>query len=232
MWFCIVPARGGSKRILRKNLLQLGKLPLVAVTLKNLISSGIFSEVYVSTEDYEIAKVASQYGALVPFMRSNQLADDYTSTLDVLKDILEKLENIGDDDYVACVYPASVFIDSNIFETVRKEYKNSLDNGDFVISVKKFAHPVERAFSIGDNRGIKPLNSEAALSRTQDLKTLYHDAGQFYIAKRRTWLNVNSIFEKSVAFNLSGFKFLDIDTPEDFENLKTLYAFYHPESYE
>lgn len=106
MWFCVVPARGGSKRIPRKNLLELGGLPLIAVTLKNLISSGAFSKVYVSTEDYEIAKVAIHYGALVPFMRSNELADDYTSTLNVLKDMLSKLENISNDDYVACVYPA------------------------------------------------------------------------------------------------------------------------------
>lgn len=232
MWFCVVPARGGSKRIPRKNLLELGGLPLIAVTLKNLISSGVFSKVYVSTEDYEIAKVASHYGAIVPFMRSNELADDYTSTLNVLKDMLSKLENISNDDYVACVYPASVFIDAKILETIKNRCKTNLDNGDFVISVKKFTHPIERALSISDDCRIISFNPEAALSRTQDLKSIYHDAGQFYFAKKKTWLNATSIFEKSVAYYLSDFKFLDIDSPLDFENLKILYSFYHPELHE
>lgn len=226
MWFCVVPARGGSKRIPGKNLLVLGKLPLIAVTIRNLVGSGIFSEVYVSTDDDDIAKVASEHGAIVPFMRSPQLADDYTPTLAVLKDMLKKLDNIDNDDYVACVYPASVFIDTELLKTIKNDYKSNLDQGDFVISVKKFIHPVERALSINSDFRIKALYPNTTLSRTQDLNCLYHDAGQFYIAKKEVWLNSVSMFEQSVAFLLKDLKFLDIDSPEDFENLKTIYGLY------
>ncbi len=183
----IIPARGGSKRIHRKNIrLFLGK-PILAYSIENALKSGIFDEVMVSTEDVEIADVARQYGARVPFFRSAETANDYATTADVLREVLFKYQEMGlQFDNFCCIYATAPLVQS-------KDILNAFDrlkNSDFtcVYPVVPFSYPIWRCLDLAEDGTMKRHWPEYENSRSQDLPKEYHDTGTFYWYKTKEWL--------------------------------------------
>jgi pseudaminic acid cytidylyltransferase len=214
---CIIPARGGSKRIPRKNIKEFLGKPIIAYSIEAAINSKLFDEVMVSTEDAEIAEVAVKYGAKVPFLRSKVNSDDFSGTGDVVHEVLKQYESLGYDYEVACcIYAASPFV-SEI--NLQKGF-NLLINGDFdstFVSVR-YGSPIWRSFKI-DSQGKAEMNfPDYETFRSQDLINTFFDAGQFY------WMytsnfdkleNKNSFGFNKGAVKLEEFEVQDIDEPSD-----------------
>lgn len=200
----IIPARGGSKRIPRKNIKDFLGKPIVAYSIEAALKSGCFDEVMVSTEDDEIAEIAKFYGAQVPFMRSTKTAGDLAMTADVLKEVILEYKKIGKN-FVnfCCIFPTAPFISSKrIREGVLLLEKN--DKADSVLPVTRFSYPIQRALKIKDGNLIM-FQPENFLKRSQDLEPAYHDCGQFFCSK------VTSLFEDKL--NYSGLT-IPIEVPE------------------
>lgn len=174
----IITARGGSKRIPRKNIKDFCGKPIIEYSIKAAADSGIFDEVMVSTDDEEIAKIAVKCGAKVPFMRSEKNGNDYASTADVLKEVLEKYEEIGRKfEYACCIYPTAPFVTA---EKLKKAMDILIEQkADTVMPVTAYSFPPQRAVVI-ENGIIKPQYPEYQKCRSQDLEPIYHDCGQFY----------------------------------------------------
>ncbi|MCR8679379.1 MULTISPECIES: pseudaminic acid cytidylyltransferase [Campylobacter] len=204
----IITARGGSKRIPRKNIKEFMGKPMIAYAIDACIKANIFDEIMVSTDDDEIASIAKNLGAKVPFMRSIKNSDDYATTNDVLIEVVDKYRSLGKNpSVICCVYPCVPFLNGDI---LRDAYDKFISSGaDGLTPVVKFSFPIQRAFKIVDGflRYNEPQN---ALKRSQDLEPMYHDAGMFYFHKTS---NINSdnimpyIIDESLA--------QDIDTMED-----------------
>ena len=213
----IIPARGGSKRIPKKNIkLFLGK-EIIAYSIEAAIKSNLFDEVMVSTDDPEIKKVAISYGAKVPFYRSKKNSDDFANTYDVIEEVLNeysKRQIIYD--YVCCLYACAPFITS----TKLLEGLNVLksNNFDTVFPAMLFSFPIQRALKINNNNKVSFINPQFSLTRSQDLEESYHDTGQFY------WLNTKKLLsnKKLISINsgcivVSEIEGQDIDNPSDWK---------------
>jgi pseudaminic acid cytidylyltransferase len=174
----IITARGGSKRIPRKNIRPFLGKPIIAYVIEAALQSGLFDEVMVSTDDGEIAAIARQYGASVPFMRSPQNSDDYANTVDVLLEVLETYKAQGRFfESVCCLYPTAPFVTKEILS---KTYQVLVDRKvALVYPLQRFHFPIQRAFFLQDDI-IRWADPDSFLKRSQDLETAYHDAGQFY----------------------------------------------------
>jgi len=213
----IITARGGSKRIPRKNIKDFLGKPIIAYSIEAALESELFDEVMVSTDDEEIASIASKYGAKIPFLRSKKNADDFASTVDVIIEVLQAYEEKGIEyDYGCCIYPTAPFIN----ETLLNETFDFLIeyNYDTTFPVIKFSFPIQRALKLNNDYKISPCHPEHVNSRSQDLEFAYHDAGQFY------WFNTNSIITKKKLWTencggkiISEMDVHDIDNPEDWE---------------
>ncbi|MVM41180.1 pseudaminic acid cytidylyltransferase [Spirosoma sp. HMF3257] len=184
----IITARGGSKRIPRKNIRPFLGKPIIAYVIEAALQSGLFSEVMVSTDDAEIAEIARQYGASVPFLRTTETADDYATTAAVLSEVLSQYEQQGKQfDYACCLYPTAPFVTPKLlmqaFSTLTEK------QFDTVYPVQPFSFPIQRAVFLRDST-VQWFQPEHALTRSQDLEPAYHDAGQFY------FFNVNT-FQQS-----------------------------------
>lgn len=178
---CIIPARGGSKRIPRKNIKPFMGKPIMAYSIEAALKSGIFDEVMVSTDDDEFAEVARQYGAKVPFMRSAATANDYATTEDVLIEVLDEYKKQGREfDNLCCLYSTAPFVTS---ERLCEAFSNmQQENADAIFTVVAYSYPIQRCLHIVDGKiGMKWPEYQTA--RSQDLETVYHDAGQFYFAR-------------------------------------------------
>ena len=209
----IIPARGGSKRIFRKNVKDFLGKPIIAYSIKTALESNLFSEVMVSTDDEEIAEIAKQYGAKVPFMRSLKNADDHATTMDVLNEVLNfyKKENKVFD-YACCIYPTAPLATISHLKEGFEKLKNK--NLTSVFPVVAFSYPVWRGLEIDTNGNTKMIWPENLNKRSQDLKQVYHDAGQWY------WFNpskiTGSLFtEKTASVILKEEEVQDIDTLTD-----------------
>lgn len=194
----IIPARGGSKRIPRKNIkFFLGK-PIIAYSIEAAINSGLFDEIMVSTDDGEIAEVALKYGAKVPFMRSKKMSNDFATTFDVVEEVVN-LYNEKEIEFknVCCIYPCAPFV---ISEKLNEAYNLFInEHFDAVFPVIQFGFPIQRALQIDDLGKISFIYPEYALTRSQELFPSYHDAGQFY------WMKVASCMEqKKIITSKSG----------------------------
>ena len=210
----IIPARGGSKRIPRKNIRPFLGKPILAYSIEAAAQSQLFSEVMVSTEDDEIASLALQLGATVPFRRSEQTAGDYATTTDVLLEVLACYESQGQSfDYGCCIYPTAPFITVGL---LTRAWRMLIENDyDSVFPVIRFSYPIQRALQLEENQ-VTMFWPEYHTTRSQDLTPAYHDAGQFY------WFNVAAIRQKkrlwtdrSGAIVIDELDAHDIDTPED-----------------
>lgn len=216
---CVIPARGGSKRIPRKNVKDFLGKPLIAYSIEAALNSGVFERVIVSTDDAEIADVAVKFGAQVPFMRDAALSDDYATSSDAVADAAAKLGGYAQ---VCCLYATAPLITGEI---LREAYGKFEEVGcEFLFSATEFSFPIQRAIRLGEDGAISMFYPQFALTRSQDLEQAYHDAGAFYFGRREAWLDKKPIFAPhSRAFLLPRNLVCDIDTPEDFEFAQKLY---------
>ena len=210
----IIPARGGSKRIPRKNIKGFLGKPIIAYSIEAAFESKLFDEVMVSTDDEEIAEIARQYGANVPFARSEKNANDYATTIDVLVEVLETYKALNRTfETACCIYPTAPFVSAEILE---KSYQ-MLQNEDFdsVYPVQRFSFPPQRSVIFEDKK-LRWQSPENAQIRSQDLTPLYHDAGQFYFFKTEKLLQSRSILTKNTSgIVISEMDAHDIDNEED-----------------
>lgn len=223
MKVAIIPARGGSKRIFRKNIKIFCGKPIIAYSIEAALESGCFDSVIVSTDDAEIAGIARDFGADVPFLRPVEISDDHSSTIDVMCHSIDWLEEHGSDlEAVCCIYATAPFITPN---DLRSSYqKLVVEDSDFVFSATEFPFPVQRALQLSAAGEVLMLYPEHELTRSQDLPVAYHDAGQFYWGKKSAFLERKSIFgENSRIELLPPTRVRDIDTPEDWEFAEALF---------
>ena len=213
----IIPARGGSKRIPRKNIRLFSDLPIIAWSIKTAISSKCFDKIIVSTDDQEISEIALSYGAEIPFIRPKSLSDDHTKTSDVISHALQFEESEGNHyEYACCIYPTAPFLKEDSLKIGLKMIKKGIY--DFVFSATTYAFPVQRGFSFNPQDGLKMLFPQYKEARSQDLKEIFHDAGQFYWGQSRAWLDDLPIFSNhSLPIILPREEVTDIDTEEDFK---------------
>ncbi len=213
---CIIPARGGSKRIPRKNIKPFLGKPIIAYSIEAALKSNLFDEVMVSTDDTEIAEIAKKHGAKVPFMRSKKNSDDFATTMDVLQEVMESYKMRGQlFENVCCIYPCAPLLTvENLLEAFDKLTKN---NKKTVFPIIEFSFPIQRALKLEDSN-LSFDQPEFALSRSQDLPKRYHDAGQFYFFRVKTLMEEQKIIGDSVgAIVISEMDAQDIDNETDWK---------------
>lgn len=226
MKIAIIPARGGSKRIPRKNIKDFCGKPMIAWSIEAAKSSKLFEHVIVSTDDDEIAAVAKKWGAEVPFIRPAELANDFVGTGAVTKHALEwAIEHYGNIDLVCTIYATAPFInpeDLNAgFELMIKNKKSAC------FTITSFPYPIQRALRITETSGIAMFQPEHMSSRSQDLEQAYHDAGQFYWTSVQAILDgVSTFSEAAVPLIIPRYRVQDIDTEEDWQFAEMLFKFY------
>lgn len=210
----IIPARGGSKRIPRKNIkLFMGK-PIIAYSIEVALKSELFEEVMVSTDDEEIAEVARGYGAQVPFLRSEKISSDYATTADVICEVLENYKTRGIDfDIVTCIYATAPFLSCDKLRQGMDMIKNG--SYDVVFTMVPYSYPIQRTLIIRDEKVCMKW-PEYKNTRSQDLETAFHDAGQFYISTKQAWDLQKSFWgENTGAIILDELEVQDLDTVTD-----------------
>lgn len=220
----IIPARGGSKRIRRKNIRPFLGKPIIQWVLEAAKRSGCFDAIVVSTDDAEIAALSSSFGAEVPFFRPTELADDFTPTVAVMSHAIKALEEVGRPYHFACcIYPTGVFASS---ETLERGL-NVLLGSDclYVMSATRFSHPIERALRIDDQQRVSMNQPVHAETRSQDLPPAFHDAGQFYWGRSEAWRAESPILSgRTRAVVLSNSEAHDIDEESDWRIAEQIFA--------
>ncbi|MEZ9596530.1 pseudaminic acid cytidylyltransferase [Shewanella sp. 10N.261.52.F9] len=226
----IIPARGGSKRIPRKNIKHFNGKPIIAYSIEAALQSGCFDRVIVSTDDSEIAEVAKQYGAEVPFKRPANIADDYATTLMVIEHALNVLALDGVQyQHCCCIYATAPFVTA-------KQLKQGLQQmqqrqADYLFPVCEFPAPIQRAIRLDDNANVAMFAPEHLNTRSQDLSAAYYDTGQFYWGTVAAYLSSKPIYsEKASGLVLPKGCVVDIDTPEDWLLAEALFSFYQQRS--
>lgn len=222
---CIIPARGGSKRIPRKNIKDFLGKPIIAYSIEAALNSGLFDEVMVSTDDKEIAEIAKQYGAKVPFMRSDTNANDFATTYDVIREVLLRYdENDISFKQACCIYPCAPFVTAERLQ----EALGKLEKFNTVFPVVKYGFPIQRALMKGEDDSLDFFQPEFELSRSQDLVPSYHDAGQFYWFDIDELIRNKTIMSKNTgAIVLSEMEVQDIDTETDWKLAELKYKLRH-----
>ncbi|AZQ85463.1 pseudaminic acid cytidylyltransferase [Colwellia sp. Arc7-635] len=224
MNIAIIPARGGSKRIPRKNIKNFHGKPLIAYSIEAAQKSNCFDRILVSTDDLEIAEVAKYYGAEVPFLRPSEISDDFSTTLDVMKHaIIWCQENEINVANICCVYATAPFL---LAEYIQQGLKSLTDNSvKYAFSATSFPFPIQRAIKLDKNDQVNMFQPEHLNTRSQDLEEAYHDAGQFYWGTAEAFLEKAAFFaEHSIAIKLPRKRVQDIDTTEDWELAELLYS--------
>lgn len=223
MKIAIIPARGGSKRIPRKNIKPFCGKPMIAWSIEAALHSGCFDQVIVSTDDREIAEISRSYGAAIPFFRPDELADDYTPTAAVVRHAIDWLrqENLFPQ-MACCIYATAPFIRPEDIKAGLSLLESS--KCDFVLPVTTFAFPIWRALRLEDGKFLRMMNPRFFATRSQELEEVYHDAGQFCWGKCEAWLGGQSAFDaKTLPLMLPRHRVQDIDTEEDWARAEYLY---------
>lgn len=220
----IIPARGGSKRILRKNLRSFCNKPIIAWSIEAALNSAQFDKVIVSTDDDEIAQFAIEKGADVPFVRPAELSDDHAITRDVVNHALTWLaENEQPAEYCCVLYATAPFVTSNDLAMAFAQLKSS--KRDFCFAATSFPFPIQRAFYFTPQGDIEMFDKKQMKTRSQDLQEAYHDAGQFYWGKADAFLkNLPMYSQHASAFLMPRYRVQDIDTEEDWETAELLFS--------
>jgi len=219
----VIPARGGSKRIPRKNVKLFCGKPMIAWSIEAALQSGCFDEVIVSTDDDEIRQAALRFGATVPFMRPAALADDYTTTIHVMQHAARWYLDRGTDaTYLCCLYATAPFVTAEDlahgFDVLVRE------QCDYVFSVTRYDFPIQRALKIRQDNRVEMFNTDFFNIRSQDLEEAYHDAGQFYWGRTRAWLDGEILFStNALPILLPRHRVQDIDTQEDWLRAEWLF---------
>ena len=213
----VIPARGKSKRIPKKNIRDFFGKPIIAYSIETALKADIFDEVMVSTDSEEIAEVALKYGAKVPFLRDDSLADDYATTDEVIVDTIKKYRNMGKDyKWTACIYPTAPFITPDL---IREAYENiKKKEAVAAIAMAPFSYPPQRAHIIQDDGFAVFKNPEYISTRSQDLEKMYHDAGQFYIYDSEFFVNADGVITNGIVpVILDDLYVQDIDNESDWK---------------
>ena len=223
MNICIIPARGGSKRIPGKNIKEFNGMPIIAYSIMAAIESNCFDRVIVSTDDDKIAKVAKDYGAEIPFIRPKELSNDYVETIPVIKHAIEWFEgNNISIKYVCCLYATAPFIQSQILSKAYQQLKDSKAN--YCFSVTSFPFPIHRAIKIIHQNRLNMFFPEYFHARSQDLEEAYHDAGQFYWGNSQAFKDELPFFSESTTpYLLPRLLVQDIDSAEDWVSAEAMY---------
>lgn len=210
----IITARGGSKRIPRKNIRPFLGKPILEYSIAAALQTGLFEEVMVSTDDAEIAQIAQQAGAKVPFFRSEETANDFATTADVIAEVLTAYAQTGKEFQAACcIYPTAPFVTANILSTAMQLLEQ--EQADCVIPVVRFSFPPQRGVIINNNK-VTPKWPENMAKRSQDLEPLYHDCGQFYCLNVERFLQQKVIWMEHAVPIIQEERYVqDIDTLED-----------------
>jgi N-acylneuraminate cytidylyltransferase len=217
----IIPARGGSKRIARKNLKPFDGVPMIVRSIRTALDSGLFERVVVSTDDEEIAQLARAHGADVPFLRPADLSDDFTGTAAV---IVHALQQLPDFDYACCVYATAPLLQVRYLRQGFDLLEQHADKS-FAFSVSNFGFPIQRALTLDGQGALTALYPEFRNTRSQDLPEAFQDAGQFYWGRSEAWLRGEVLFSPaSLPVILPRHLVQDIDTPEDWTRAEYLYA--------
>ncbi len=215
----VIPARGGSKRIPKKNIIDFFGKPLIAYSIQSALKSELFDEVIVSTDDEEIAKVAKQYGARVPFIRPKHLSDDLTHAGVAVSHVLDFLAKEGKCyQYCCTIYATAPLLHERFLKQAYEKLKNS--NAKMAFSVALVPYPVQRTFKIDEKGRCEMFMPQFFNSRSQDLDLAYHDAGQFYFENLQIQSTKIAFSEDSIAIVLPNDLVQDLDTLQDFEKLK------------
>lgn len=222
MNIAIIPARGGSKRIPRKNIRAFAGKPMIQYAIDAARDSGLFDKIVVSTDDEEIASIARQAGADVPFMRPANLADDHTPTVPVISHAIDFCKQQGwPIEAVCCIYPGVPLLEA---ESIREAYALLTPGGcHYVFPVLAFESPIQRALKRTQDGATQPFDPRFVSTRTQDLEPAYHDAGQFYWGHRQAWEQGLSLHLHARTIVLPDHAALDIDTPADWKRAEALY---------
>jgi N-acylneuraminate cytidylyltransferase len=219
----VIPARGGSKRIPRKNIREFAGKPMIAHSVNCALQSGLFERVIVSTDDEEISRVARACGAEVPFLRPKELSDDHTGTTEVIAHAIHWLQQTGADlSAVCCIYATAPFIRQEDL----KQGLAILESGNwqYVFSAATFAFPIFRSFQKNAEGRLEMFFLEHFNTRSQDLPEALHDAGQFYWGRPQAWLDHVRIFDKaSTVVTIPRWRVQDIDTLEDWEQAQIMW---------
>jgi N-acylneuraminate cytidylyltransferase len=217
----IIPARGGSKRIPRKNLKPFDGVPMIVRSIRTALDSALFDQVVVSTDDEEIAEVARAHGAHVPFMRPASLADDFTGTAAVMVHALNELPAV---EFACCIYATAPLLQARYLRQGLDLLERHPDKS-FAFSVASFGFPVQRALTLDEEGALTSLYPEFRATRSQDLPEAFQDAGQFYWGRRAAWLRGDVLFSPaSLPVILPRHLVQDIDTLEDWTRAEYLYA--------
>jgi len=215
MKLAVIPARGGSKRIPRKNIKPFCGKPMIAWSIEAALQSGCFDQVIVSTDDDLIGETARHYGAIVPFMRPAELSDDLTGTIPVIRHAIEWYNaHVQMANQVCCLYATAPFVTA---DDICRGLDILTNTGcDYAFSVTSYAFPIQRAIRITAGNRVEMFDPEHFNTRSQDLEETWHDAGQFYWGRADAWLDGTRIFSPAAApVMLPRHRVQDIDTPED-----------------
>jgi len=219
----MIPARGGSKRIPRKNIRLFAGKPAIAYAIEAAKKTGFFDRIIVSTDDDEIAQVAQQFGAEVPFRRPAEISNDHATTLDVIKHTIEWAETQGLNlDALCCIYPINPFLEAG---DLKKAYELLVHHqAGYSFPVVEFNSAIQRALKIRPDGRLAMFNPELSQARTQDLEPAYHDVGQFYWGKPEVFKKMVPIFsEEAVPLRIPSWRVVDIDTEEDWQRAELIY---------
>jgi len=221
MRVAIIPARGGSKRIPRKNIKPFAGKPMLAYAVSAALEAGLFSSVAVSSDDEEILDVGRGLGA-VPLRRPDVLAGYWTPTVPVIAHAIASLEpGLGRLDTVCCIYPAVPFLRSEVLRDALALLERKKDA--YVLPVIRFPSPIQRALHIAEDGALSPFFPEATSARSQDLKPAYDDAGQFYWGHRDAWVAEAPIHPNGYGFVMPEWRAVDIDTPDDWRRAELMH---------
>ncbi len=219
----IITARGGSKRIPKKNIKLFSGHPILKYSIDAALAAECFDEIMVSTDDFEIAKLAKELGANVPFLRSKKNSDDFSTTADVICEVIKEYQNIGITyDYLCCIYPTAPFVTSSKLKAANDLLIKT--DADCVMPVVQYSYPIQRSLKIEDGK-IKMNWPENYLLRSQDLTATYHDCGQYYFMKTESLLVQKRLFtENTIPIITSDLEAQDIDTEDDWKIAEMKYT--------
>lgn len=217
----VITARGGSKRIPRKNIKEFMGKPMLAYAVEAAVNSNVFDEVMVSTDDVEIAEIAKHFGAKVPFMRSEKTANDFATTADVLEEVISEYKKRGNTfDELCCIYPCVPFLTADVINNAYEKFKTS--GADRLTPVVKYSFPIQRAFKLNEQGLLEYREPENAPKRSQDLEPMYHDVGMFYFYKTE---KMNS--DKIAMLEMDEAMVQDIDNDSDWQMAEMKYRIMH-----
>jgi pseudaminic acid cytidylyltransferase len=222
MKIAVIPARGGSKRIPRKNIKEFCGKPMIGWAISIAQESKLFDHIIVSTDDEEIADIGRMWGAETPFKRPIELADDLTPTVPVIAHAIKScIDNGWEIEYACCIYPCVPFL--KIGDLIKAFDLAHKSDANFVYPVSEYAHPIQRAMRQLPSGQMQFFSPENELSRTQDLEKTYHDAGQFYWGKASAWLQLKRMHTDGLGISIPSWRVVDIDSMDDWKRAENIF---------